>query len=116
MKYLNIYSGQYLSQASSITCNAYHLLQYIIPSLKIFQIKCEISQCLFSPCGQYLAGCTIAGQIAVWEVQTGLCLDIIDHPTSHRVSAMMWNPKGIKILYVKSFNKNKFKKKQRHFQ
>lgn len=58
------------------------------------QIKCAISQCIFSPCGQYLAGSTIAGQIAIWEVQTGSCMGIIEHPTSHNVTAMAWNPKG----------------------
>ncbi|CAG4978098.1 unnamed protein product [Parnassius apollo] len=61
-------------------------------------IKCAISQCLFSPCGQYLAGSTVAGQIAVWEVQTGACMGIIEHPTSHNVSAMAWNPKGNGVL------------------
>ncbi|RVE48134.1 hypothetical protein evm_007194 [Chilo suppressalis] len=61
-------------------------------------IKCAISQCLFSPCGQYLAGSTVAGQIAVWEVQTGNCVGIIEHPTSHNVSAMAWNPKGNGVL------------------
>ncbi|XP_013197193.2 WD repeat and HMG-box DNA-binding protein 1 [Amyelois transitella] len=61
-------------------------------------IKCAISQCQFSPCGEYLAGSTIAGQIAVWEVQSGTCMGIIDHPTSHNVSAMAWNPKGNGVL------------------
>ncbi|XP_026758868.2 WD repeat and HMG-box DNA-binding protein 1 [Galleria mellonella] len=61
-------------------------------------IKCALSQCLFSPCGQYIAGSTVAGQIAVWEVQTGTCLDIIEHPTSHNISAMAWNPKGNGVL------------------
>ncbi|XP_059050858.1 WD repeat and HMG-box DNA-binding protein 1 [Achroia grisella] len=61
-------------------------------------IKCAISQCLFSPCGQYLAGSTVAGQIAIWEVQTGTCLDVVEHPTSHNVSAMAWNPKGNGVL------------------
>ncbi|KAI5644928.1 minichromosome loss protein, mcl1, middle region domain-containing protein [Phthorimaea operculella] len=61
-------------------------------------IKCAISQTVFSPCGQYLAGSTVAGQIAVWEVQTGTCMGIIDHPTSHNVSALAWNPKGNGVL------------------
>ncbi|KAL0901352.1 hypothetical protein ABMA27_006631 [Loxostege sticticalis] len=61
-------------------------------------IKCAISQCLFSPCGQYLAGSTVAGQIAVWEVQTGNCVGLVEHPTSHNVSAMAWNPKGNGVL------------------
>ncbi|XP_034835904.1 WD repeat and HMG-box DNA-binding protein 1 [Maniola hyperantus] len=61
-------------------------------------IKCAISQCLFSPCGQYLAGSTVAGQVAVWEVESGTCIGIIEHPTSHNVSAMAWNPKGNGIL------------------
>lgn len=59
-----------------------------------FQIKCAISQCLFSPSGQYLAGSTVAGQIAVWEVDTGSCIGVIEHPTSHNVSSMVWHPKG----------------------
>lgn len=61
-------------------------------------IKCAISQCLFSPCGEYLAGSTVAGQIAVWEIGSGVCIDIIEHPTSHNVSAMAWNPKGNGVL------------------
>ncbi|KPJ04316.1 WD repeat and HMG-box DNA-binding protein 1 [Papilio xuthus] len=61
-------------------------------------IKCAISQCLFSPCGQYIAGSTLAGQIAVWEVQSGTCIGIIEHPTSHNVSAMAWSPKGNGVL------------------
>ncbi|XP_050666670.1 WD repeat and HMG-box DNA-binding protein 1 [Leptidea sinapis] len=61
-------------------------------------IKCAISQCVFSPCGQFLAGSTVAGQIAVWEVGTGSCIDIIEHPTSHNVTSMAWNPKGNGIL------------------
>ncbi|XP_013135279.1 PREDICTED: WD repeat and HMG-box DNA-binding protein 1 [Papilio polytes] len=61
-------------------------------------IKCAISQCLFSPCGQYIAGSTVAGQIAVWAVQTGTCIGIIEHPTSHNVSAMAWSPKGNGVL------------------
>ncbi|XP_072941317.1 WD repeat and HMG-box DNA-binding protein 1 [Epargyreus clarus] len=61
-------------------------------------IKCAISQCLFSPCGQYLAGSTVAGQIAVWEVQSGTCMGIVEHPTSHNVSALAWNPKGNGVL------------------
>ncbi|XP_045493437.1 WD repeat and HMG-box DNA-binding protein 1 [Colias croceus] len=61
-------------------------------------IKCAISQCLFSPCGQYLAGSTVAGQIAVWEVETGTCMGIIEHPTSHNVSSMAWSPKGNGVL------------------
>ncbi|CAK1540165.1 unnamed protein product [Leptosia nina] len=61
-------------------------------------IKCAISQCLFSPCGQFLAGSTVAGQIAVWEVQSGACMDIIEHPTSHNVSSMAWSPKGNGVL------------------
>ncbi|KOB76608.1 Acidic nucleoplasmic DNA-binding protein 1 [Operophtera brumata] len=61
-------------------------------------IKCAISQCLFSPCGNYLAGSTISGQIAVWEIESGTCLGIIEHPTSHNVSAMAWNPKGNGVL------------------
>ncbi|OWR47950.1 acidic nucleoplasmic DNA-binding protein 1 [Danaus plexippus plexippus] len=61
-------------------------------------IKCAISQCLFSPSGQYLAGSTVAGQIAVWEVDSGACIDIIEHPTSHNVSSMTWNPKDNGVL------------------
>ncbi|XP_041975465.1 WD repeat and HMG-box DNA-binding protein 1 [Aricia agestis] len=61
-------------------------------------IKCAISQCMFSPCGQYLAGSTVAGQIAIWEVESGNCLGIIEHPTSHNVTAMAWNPKGNGVL------------------
>ncbi|KPJ08679.1 WD repeat and HMG-box DNA-binding protein 1 [Papilio machaon] len=61
-------------------------------------IKCAISQCIFSPCGQYIAGSTVAGQIAVWEVQSGTCMGIIEHPTSHNVSAMAWSPKGNGVL------------------
>ncbi|XP_063377493.1 WD repeat and HMG-box DNA-binding protein 1-like [Cydia fagiglandana] len=61
-------------------------------------IKCAISQCRFSPCGQYLAASTIAGQIAVWEVQSGTCTGIIEHPTSHNVTAIAWNPKGNGVL------------------
>ncbi|KAJ0182402.1 hypothetical protein K1T71_001771 [Dendrolimus kikuchii] len=61
-------------------------------------IKCSISQCLFSPCGQYLAGSTVAGQIAVWEIESGNCIGIIDHPTSHNVTALAWNPKGNGVL------------------
>ncbi|XP_026497855.2 WD repeat and HMG-box DNA-binding protein 1 [Vanessa tameamea] len=61
-------------------------------------IKCAMSQCLFSPCGQYLSGSTVAGQIAVWEVDSGTCMGIIEHPTSHNVSAMAWNPKGNGVL------------------
>ncbi|XP_073957413.1 chromosome transmission fidelity 4 [Choristoneura fumiferana] len=61
-------------------------------------IKCAISQCRFSPCGEYLAASTVAGQIAVWEVQSGTCMGIIEHPTSHNVSAMAWNPKGNGVL------------------
>lgn len=59
-----------------------------------FQIKCAISQCLFSPCSKYLAGNTVAGQIAVWDIESGLCMGIVEHPTSHNISAMAWNPKG----------------------
>ncbi|XP_063383565.1 WD repeat and HMG-box DNA-binding protein 1-like [Cydia fagiglandana] len=62
------------------------------------RIKCAISQCRFSPCGQYLAASTIAGQIAVWEVQSGTCTGIIEHPTSHNVTAIAWNPKGNGVL------------------
>ncbi|XP_022130304.2 WD repeat and HMG-box DNA-binding protein 1 [Pieris rapae] len=61
-------------------------------------IKCAISQCLFSPCGQYLAGSSVAGQIAIWDVQSGNCIDVIEHPTSHNVSSMAWNPKGNGVL------------------
>ncbi|CAH0592617.1 unnamed protein product [Chrysodeixis includens] len=61
-------------------------------------IKCAISQCVFSPCGEYLAGSTVAGQIAVWETGSGTCTGIIEHPTSHNVSAMAWNPKGNGVL------------------
>ncbi|XP_049691894.2 WD repeat and HMG-box DNA-binding protein 1 [Helicoverpa armigera] len=61
-------------------------------------IKCPISQCIFSPCGEYLAGNTVAGQIAVWEIGSGACIGIVDHPTSHNVSAMAWNPKGNGVL------------------
>lgn len=61
-----------------------------------------MSQCLFSPCGQYLAGSTVAGQIAVWEVDSGTCIGIIEHPTSHNVSAMAWNPKGNTQISIKN--------------
>ncbi|KAJ2948141.1 hypothetical protein O0L34_g9942 [Tuta absoluta] len=60
-------------------------------------IKCAISQTVFSPCGEYLSGSTVAGQIAVWEVRSGACMGVIDHPTSHNVSALAWNPKGIQF-------------------
>ncbi|GBP37504.1 WD repeat and HMG-box DNA-binding protein 1 [Eumeta japonica] len=62
------------------------------------EIKCAISQCMFSPCGHYLAASTVAGQIIVWEIESGNCVGIIEHPTSHNVSAMAWNPKGNGIL------------------
>ena len=61
-----------------------------------------MSQCVFSPCGEYLAGNTVAGQIAVWEISSGECIDIIEHPTSHNVSAMAWNPKGNQYLLLHS--------------
>lgn len=61
-------------------------------------IKCAISQCLFSPCSKYLAGNTVAGQIAVWDIESGLCMGIVEHPTSHNISAMAWNPKGNGVL------------------
>lgn len=41
----------------------------------------------------------MAGQIAVWEVQSGTCMGVVEHPTSHNVSAMAWNPKGKCLLY-----------------
>ncbi|KAJ2948140.1 hypothetical protein O0L34_g9942 [Tuta absoluta] len=53
---------------------------------------------VFSPCGEYLAGSTVAGQIAVWEVRSGACMGIVNHPTSHNVSALAWNPKGNGVL------------------
>ncbi|CAH2050631.1 unnamed protein product, partial [Iphiclides podalirius] len=61
-------------------------------------IKCAISHCLFSPCGKYLAASTVAGQIAVWEVENGSCIGLIEHPTSHNVSAMAWKPNGNGVL------------------
>ncbi|KAH9641783.1 hypothetical protein HF086_003909 [Spodoptera exigua] len=67
-----------------------------VPKINTFyaaKIKCAISQCVFSPCGQYLAGSTVAGQVAVWEIGSGACIDITTHPTSHNVTAMAWNPK-----------------------
>ncbi|KAF9801546.1 hypothetical protein SFRURICE_015040 [Spodoptera frugiperda] len=69
-----------------------------LASILICFIKCAISQCVFSPCGQYLAGSTVAGQVAVWEIGSGACIDITTHPTSHNVSAMAWNPKGNGVL------------------
>lgn len=70
-----------------------HRMAFTHPS-----IKCAISQCLFSPCGQYLAGSTVAGQIAIWEIASGKCIGIVEHPTSHNVSALAWNPKGNGVL------------------
>lgn len=43
----------------------------------------------------------MAGQIAVWEIGAGTCLGIIEHPTSHNVSAMAWNPKGEIFIHLK---------------
>ncbi|CAG9135627.1 unnamed protein product [Plutella xylostella] len=61
-------------------------------------IKCAISQCRFSPCGEYLAASTVAGQIAVWGLLEGNCIGVIEHPTSHNVSALAWNPKGNGVI------------------
>ncbi|KAJ8735714.1 hypothetical protein PYW07_007334 [Mythimna separata] len=67
-------------------------------------IKQAMSQCLFSPCGEYLAGNTISGQIAVWEIGSGACIDVIEHPSSINITAMAWNPKGNGVLAYCDFS------------
>nr|CAD7397514.1 unnamed protein product [Timema cristinae] len=52
----------------------------------------EFSIVTFSPCGKYLAGCTIGGDICVWDIKQESCVmhEIIKNKS--QVCALAWNP------------------------
>ncbi|CAG2057395.1 unnamed protein product, partial [Timema podura] len=64
------------------------------PLLIHFLDDLEFSIVTFSPCGKYLAGCTIGGDICVWDIKQESCVmhEIIKN--KNQVCALAWNPSG----------------------
>nr|CAD7427825.1 unnamed protein product [Timema monikensis] len=54
----------------------------------------EFSIVTFSPCGKYLAGCTIGGDICVWDIKQELCVMHEVIKNKNQVCALAWNPSG----------------------
>lgn len=51
----------------------------------------------YSPCGNYIAGVTLKGELVIWDVTTASVIEHSTHPKSVAICALAWNPSGIKI-------------------
>jgi len=54
----------------------------------------DFSICTFSPCGNYLAGCTTGGDICVWNVNLQTCVMYTRHDRGYSICGLAWNPSG----------------------
>ncbi|KAH0620252.1 hypothetical protein JD844_020350 [Phrynosoma platyrhinos] len=72
------------------------------------QIACEIllfiemtlNVVAWSPCGQYVAGGSIDGRIAIWNMDTQECLERVKHEKGYTICGLAWHPKGGQIAYT----------------
>ncbi|PSN43420.1 WD repeat and HMG-box DNA-binding protein 1 [Blattella germanica] len=58
------------------------------------EVKHDFSIATFSPCGEYLAGCTIGGDICVWNVNLQTSVGHVQHDRGYAICGMAWNPSG----------------------
>ncbi|XP_021932631.1 WD repeat and HMG-box DNA-binding protein 1 isoform X1 [Zootermopsis nevadensis] len=58
------------------------------------QVKQDFSISAYSPCGNYLAGCTSGGDICVWNVNLHTCVMSTRHDRGYRICGLAWNPGG----------------------
>lgn len=54
----------------------------------------DFSISAFSPCGNYLAGCTSGGDICVWNVNLQTCVMSTRHDRGYSICGLAWNPSG----------------------
>lgn len=63
-----------------------------LKSFSADQTEKMFSIALFSPCGQYLCGSTVCGEICIWDVNSGACISYTQHHRGYAICAMAWNP------------------------
>lgn len=54
----------------------------------------DFSISAFSPCGNYLAGCTSGGDICVWNLNLQTCIMSTRHDRGYSICGLAWNPSG----------------------
>nr|CAD7402903.1 unnamed protein product [Timema poppensis] len=63
----------------------------------VIAVECsskEFSIVTFSSCGKYLAGCTIGGDICVWDIKQESCVMHEVIKNKNQICALAWNPSG----------------------
>ncbi|XP_053199787.1 WD repeat and HMG-box DNA-binding protein 1 [Scomber japonicus] len=59
-----------------------------------------INVVVWSPCGQFLAAGCIGGFMAVWDVNSKLCVERQKHEKGFTVCSLAWHPSGSQIAYT----------------
>lgn len=57
-------------------------------------VVAEYSIVQYSPCGKYIVATSVEGDIVVWNVGSGRCVNSGKHEKSIAICGLMWNPKG----------------------
>ncbi|XP_013874087.1 WD repeat and HMG-box DNA-binding protein 1 [Austrofundulus limnaeus] len=54
----------------------------------------------WSPCGQFLAAGSVGGLLAVWDVNSKLCVERQKHEKGFTVCSLAWHPSGSQLAYT----------------
>lgn len=67
------------------------------------KITADYSVLQYSNCGKYLAGATVSGNLAIWDISTLSVFKVTQHESSIAICAFMWNPKGFSVAIFLTF-------------
>ncbi|XP_069678187.1 WD repeat and HMG-box DNA-binding protein 1 [Periplaneta americana] len=88
-------TGRYLSVPHGKEIRVYERVTWDkVLSFSDDRVQQDFSISAFSPCGNYLAGCTSTGDVCVWNVNLQTCVMNIKHDRGYSICALAWNPSG----------------------
>ncbi|XP_015609721.1 WD repeat and HMG-box DNA-binding protein 1 [Cephus cinctus] len=59
--------------------------------LRCSELKTELSICKFSECGTRLAGSSIYGEVAVWDIVNKELIGYVEHQQNAKITALCWS-------------------------
>ncbi|XP_030644829.1 WD repeat and HMG-box DNA-binding protein 1 [Chanos chanos] len=71
-----------------------------VSTLSDDSITQAINVVIWSPCGRFLAAGTVGGYLAIWDVESKLCVERQKHEKGYTVCGMAWHPSGGQIAYT----------------